>query len=342
MASSDEKRELVKIVCDGFSSLVFAFGYKTGIVKSFIEIEQPCTAEELSEKSGKKLRYIQEWLGCMVATGIVTITDDEKYSLPYNDNEIEMFGHISTAIPILSEIFPKLDKVAAIHGPNGFGFNEPYKHWCNTPCSPEFLQEWKEDFLVPVMNLKPGNAFMILDIGCGFGQMSREVAKLYPHSKVYAIDMDQVSIDNAREELTKDGPKNIEFICMRGGQLPEEWEEKFDFVIIADVLHDSFEVDAILEEIKRVLNPDGFVVASDPAVSSFHKNLINDTEAQLRLAMSFFTCLPASYMNSEEGLGVGWGYERRKEKIEKHGFRVVQVGDKDIETIQERIVFQKM
>lgn len=56
MASSDEKRELVKIVCDGFSSLVFAFGYKTGIVKSFIEIEQPCTAEELSEKSGKKLR----------------------------------------------------------------------------------------------------------------------------------------------------------------------------------------------------------------------------------------------------------------------------------------------
>lgn len=47
-------------------------------------------------------------------------------------------------------------------------------------------------------------------------------------------------------------------------------------------------------------------------------------------------------MGPSEGLGVGWGYERRKQKIEEHGFRVVQVGDKDIETIQESIVFQKM
>lgn len=44
----------------------------------------------------------------------------------------------------------------------GFGFNEPYKHWCNTPCSPEFLQEWKEDFLVPVMNLKPGTQIILI------------------------------------------------------------------------------------------------------------------------------------------------------------------------------------
>ena len=44
---------------------------------------------------------------------------------------------------------------------------------------------------------------------------------------------------------------------------------------------------------------------------------------------------------SGEGLGIGWGYERKKQKIEEHGFRVIQVGDKDVNTIQEGIVFHK-
>lgn len=102
-------------------------------------------------------------------------------------------------------------------------------------------------------------------------------------------------------------------------------------------------MDAILKETKRVLKSDGFAFAVDPAVSSHHKNLVNDKDAQLHLPFSLFTCLPVSSMkSSEEGLGIGWGYERRKRKIEEHGFRIVKVGDKDIETIQSRIVFQKM
>lgn len=253
--------------------------------------------------------------------------------------------------------------------------------WINTSHSQEDLDQWIKQFFAPVLKLKPGlqssiiittslylkeynlseiqpekskkfaemiyffigDKFTILDFGCGYGRHTRAMAKQYPDSKIYAFDMDQVSIYYANKELSKDGPKNIEYLCKRGGQLPDDWSEKFDFIIINDVLHDSFEVDAILEEIKRVIKPDGFAVAFDPAVSSYHRNLINDKEAQLHLPFSLFTCLPTSSINSsKEGLGIGWGYERRKQKIEDHGFRVVQVGDKDIDTIQEGIVFQKL
>lgn len=56
MAFVSEPRDLAQIVRDGLGALVFAFGYKTGIVDAFGEVEQPCTAEELSQKAGKKLR----------------------------------------------------------------------------------------------------------------------------------------------------------------------------------------------------------------------------------------------------------------------------------------------
>ena len=58
MACVCEPRDLAQIVRDGLGALVFAFGYKTGIVDAFGEVEQPCTAEELSKKAGKKLRQV--------------------------------------------------------------------------------------------------------------------------------------------------------------------------------------------------------------------------------------------------------------------------------------------
>ncbi|XP_052682211.1 uncharacterized protein LOC128162846 isoform X1 [Crassostrea angulata] len=347
MESSTNARDLEQIVRDGLSTLVFVFGHKTGIVDALTKLQQPCTAEELSQKAGKKLRivynrYIQEWLGCMVAAGIVTITEDDKYTLPHDEAQLKIWGHNAAAIPILSEMIPKLEEVTTLDGPKGFGYHEPFLQWVDVLRSSEALQDWNQRLLVPVMNLKQGDEFMILDIGCGFGKHSIEVAKLYPCSKITAIDMDQFSIDNAKNATSKSGLQNIEYLCMKGGQLPEEWANKFDFVIIKGVLHDSYEVDEILKGIKRVLKSDGFAAAYDPAVSSFHKNVINDATAQYNLPFSLFSCLPVSSMGPSEGLGIGWGYERRKQKIEEHGFRVVQVGDKDIETIQEGIVFQKM
>ena len=135
---------------------------------------------------------------------------------------------------------------------------------------------------------------------------------------------------------------NIEYICTNGGNLPKEWTEKFDFVLIIDVLHDSYEVDDILKETKRVLKADGYAAAYDPPVSSYHSKIVQKGFAQFYFPCSFFHCLPVSSIGpSGEGLGVGWGYERKKQKIEEHGFRVIQIGFRDVNIIQERIVFHK-
>lgn len=168
------------------------------------------------------------------------------------------------------------------------------------------------------------------------------IAKRYPNSAVFGIDPDKKSIDEANAQLQKEALNNVNFLCVPGEQLPQDWTDTFDFVILNDVLHDAYAVDGILTEVRRVLKPDGFGAAYDPPVSSYSAKLTDNDNAQLFLPLSLFSCLPMSLSGpSGEGYGVGWGYEKRGEKIERHGFRLVKVGDMDIDVVQERIVFQK-
>ncbi|XP_062615216.1 uncharacterized protein LOC134276953 [Saccostrea cucullata] len=342
MASAPGPRDLQQIVRDGLSILVLAFGHKVGLIDALLKEQGPCSAEELSQKTGKKLRYVQEWLGCMISAGIVRLHEDGKYSLPYEKSLVKQCGSIASVLPILCEMFPQLENVMAEDGPRGYGCYEPFLHWWGQFFTPEAVQNWIKDLLIPVLELRQGSQFTLLDLGCGYGKFTLEIAKMYPESSIYGIDMDKVSIDHAQEELSKSDRKNVQFIYRKGGDLPEDWTEKFDFVFINDVLHDSFEVDAMLEETKRVVKPDGYVATYDPPISSYPNKLVNDPTAQMQLPLSLFSCLPLSLSGpSGEGLGVGWGYERKKKTIEEHGFRLIQVGDNDINTIQPRVVFQK-
>ncbi|XP_062617050.1 uncharacterized protein LOC134278782 [Saccostrea cucullata] len=339
--ASGSTRNLAEFVRDGMSTLVFAFGYKVGIIDAFIEIKHPCTAEELSQKSGKKLRYIQEWLSCMIAAGIVNLHDD-KYSLPFGEPQLRLWGSVSKLLPIFSEMFPKLEEVFSENGPRGYGYYEPFLAWLDAHRTPEFLRQWNHDLLIPALNLKKGTNFTLLDIVCGYGKHTREVANMFPNCMFYGIDSDKISIDQAIKELQESGQKNIIYSHMKGGQLPEDWAEKFDFVLMNDLLHDSHDGDGILKETKRVLKPDGYGMAYDPPVSSYPEKQVKNITAQFYLPFSLFSCLPVSLSdNVGEGRGIGWGYERKKQEIEKHGFRVIKVGKQSIDTVQEGMVFMK-
>ena len=62
----------------------------------------------------------------MNASGIVTMTEDGKYSLPYDKDSINMWGHVSTLFPIFCELFPKLEEATSQDGPSGYIFFQPF------------------------------------------------------------------------------------------------------------------------------------------------------------------------------------------------------------------------
>lgn len=129
--------------------------------------------------------------------------------------------------------------------------------------------------------------------------------------------MGQISKYHAIKEISKDGSRNIEYLYKWGGKLPDDWSEKLNIIIINDVLHDSFEVNSILEETKNVLKPDGFAASNDPTVSSNHNKILGQG-CPTQFAFQFIH-LPTN--SSDEGLCME--YIRRKLKTADHGFRIV-------------------
>ena len=54
---------------------------------------------------------------------------------------------------------------------------------------------------------------IILDVGCGYGVSTRVLAKLYTSAKVVGVDYHAPSIDYAKEQTTKEGLDNVEYVC---------------------------------------------------------------------------------------------------------------------------------
>ncbi|MBA2734290.1 MAG: methyltransferase domain-containing protein [Acidobacteria bacterium] len=98
----------------------------------------------------------------------------------------------------------------------------------------------------------------VLDVGCGNGsQLALALAQ--SGFQVTGIDIDASSIEHAKQ-LAKD-LSNATFIC---GDVAELKAEKFDVVILAEVLEHMTEPRALLAESVKHLNESGIVIITVP------------------------------------------------------------------------------
>lgn len=90
----------------------------------------------------------------------------------------------------------------------------------------------------------------ILDIGCGTGGLTVNIAKKCKY--VLGIDISMQQIDTARKRAKKSKIKNLEFQAVHAGHLTETIERKFDKAVIVFVIHEIAHDDrkTILRELK--------------------------------------------------------------------------------------------
>jgi len=110
------------------------------------------------------------------------------------------------------------------------------------------------------VGIKPG--FHVLDYGCGPGSYINPLAKLVGKSgKIYALDIHPLAIKRVQSIASKKGLTNIESICSNcSTELPDE---SIDVVLLYDTLHDLSDTNRVLEELHRVLKPNGILSFSD-------------------------------------------------------------------------------
>jgi ubiquinone/menaquinone biosynthesis C-methylase UbiE len=108
--------------------------------------------------------------------------------------------------------------------------------------------------------IRPGMA--CLDIGCGGGDVSFDLARLVgPTGTVVGIDIDEVKIEIARSEAAAQEIRNIEFRLANIGE--SEPEAEFGFAHARFLLsHLPNPVEA-LAKIRRALRPGGILVVAD-------------------------------------------------------------------------------
>ena len=122
------------------------------------------------------------------------------------------------------------------------------------------------DFLLPRKNIlkeagiKTG--FHVLDYGCGPGSYTIAASELVGSSgKVYALDIHPLAIQMVRDTASKNKLTNVETILSdRSTGLPDN---SVDVVLLYDTSHDLRDPNGVLQELHRVLKPDGLLSFSD-------------------------------------------------------------------------------
>jgi SAM-dependent methyltransferase len=71
----------------------------------------------------------------------------------------------------------------------------------------------------------------VIDIGCGYGSVSRSIARAKPNSKILGIDNDKIRLQQALDSVN---PSNLSFIY--GDIIQHQFKENWDVVVLSNVL----------------------------------------------------------------------------------------------------------
>ncbi len=102
----------------------------------------------------------------------------------------------------------------------------------------------------------PANA-RILDAGCGTGEISARLARLFPKADVHGIDIIDAHLDLARARYTDLSPR-LDFSHQSIYEIAAE-DHTFDLTVCRHVVHAIPHADRAVAELVRVTRPGGFL-----------------------------------------------------------------------------------
>lgn len=101
---------------------------------------------------------------------------------------------------------------------------------------------------------------ILLDVGCGIGYFTIPAAKVIKNNKVIGIDIMPEILDYAKERA--EGISNIEFKESKEYSFPVE-DNSVKYVLISNVIHEVEDKIKYFNEVKRVLEKDGYFLIID-------------------------------------------------------------------------------
>jgi 2-polyprenyl-3-methyl-5-hydroxy-6-metoxy-1,4-benzoquinol methylase len=153
-----------------------------------------------------------------------------------------------------------------------------------------------------------GSGQRILDVGCGTGTLGLEIKK--KGNVVWGLDNSEKAINLAKEKLDR------VFLCDVADfdRLPIKGE-KFDVIVLADILEHLNEPEKVLKEYKKYLKKDGHVIVSLPNIASW----------TIRLKQLFGPLKPSKYGILDETHKHHYNLEKAKKLVINSGYKITYV-----------------
>lgn len=110
----------------------------------------------------------------------------------------------------------------------------------------------------------------VLEIGCGTGMLTAELARIFPDSRITAVDIADGMLQKASKRLT--GNSNIQFIETDAREL--EADAEFSLVVSSSALHWMLPLECTFQKIKQFLVSDGilyFAMMARGTLSELHQ-----------------------------------------------------------------------
>jgi 2-polyprenyl-3-methyl-5-hydroxy-6-metoxy-1,4-benzoquinol methylase len=155
--------------------------------------------------------------------------------------------HLESALHLLDGVILKESKIKANRMPDTLPGEMQFRDWLHIHPSQ----------ILTTIGIKQGQ--QVLDYGCGPGIFTIACAGIVGNTgKVYALDVRQRALEQVKKQATEAGLENVELllqpenstgISLRDGSL--------DFVLVYDMMHMTQDKTGLLNNIGRVLKPDG-------------------------------------------------------------------------------------
>ena len=157
---------------------------------------------------------------------------------------------------------------------------------------------WAKELIV---KLEPNGNETLLDIGCGDGKITAEIAKCLPNGRAVGIDSSAQMINLAQTTFPKQEYPNLSFQMIDARKVP--FQNEFDLIFSNAALHWIVDQKAVLDGVQRSLKPKGRFVVQMAGKGNAQDiiSILNDllTENHWRQFFVGFT-FPYGFFGSEE------------------------------------------
>ncbi len=137
-------------------------------------------------------------------------------------------------------------------------FNPEHAHNLNNPRRLEYEQP---DTILKAAGVAGG--MVVIDVGCGTGFYTCPLSALVGEKGlVYAVDLSGDMITLLEKEMEKRKAKNVKPVLSKEASIPLE-DKIADIIINVNMLHEAYDRDAFIKELKRLMKDNGRLVMID-------------------------------------------------------------------------------